>query len=96
MITGELKSQVDAVWNAFWTGGISNPMEVMEQFTYLLFLRRLDELHTLELNKAARLNRPLERHIFPGGLDPRGCNYNDYRWSVFKHLAPAEMYEVVS
>ncbi|MDH4565687.1 SAM-dependent DNA methyltransferase [Pseudomonas sp. BN414] len=96
MITGELKSQVDAVWNAFWTGGISNPMEVMEQFTYLLFLRRLDELHALELNKATRLNRPMERRIFPEGLDPRGCSYNDYRWSVFKHLAPAEMFEVVS
>lgn len=96
MITGELKSQVDAVWNAFWTGGIANPMEVMEQLTYLLFLRRLDELHTLELNKAARLGREMERRIFPEGLDPRGCNYNDYRWSVFKNLPPAEMYEVVS
>ncbi|MCP8466500.1 type I restriction-modification system subunit M [Pseudomonas sp. ZM23] len=96
MITGELKSQVDAVWNAFWTGGIANPMEVMEQLTYLLFLRRLDELHTLELNKAARLGREMERCIFPDGLDPRGCNYNDYRWSVFKNLPPAEMYEVVS
>src|ERR1035437_3375049 len=41
MITGSIKSQVDAVWNAFWSGGISNPLEVIEQITYLLFLRRL-------------------------------------------------------
>lgn len=41
MITGEIKSKVDAVWDAFWTGGISNPLEVMEQITYLLFIRRL-------------------------------------------------------
>ena len=47
MLTGELRSQIDAIWNSFWTGGISNPMEVMEQITCLLFLRRLDDLHTL-------------------------------------------------
>ena len=51
MLTGELRSQVDAIWNAFWSGGISNPLEVIEQITYLLFLRRLDDLHTLEENK---------------------------------------------
>lgn len=95
MITGELKSKIDAIWNAFWSGGISSPMEVMEQLTYLLFLRRLDELHTLEENKANRLNLPMERRIFPEGLDPRGCNYNDYRWSRFKNLPPETMFEVV-
>jgi type I restriction enzyme M protein len=96
VITGELKSKIDVIWNAFWSGGISNPMEVMEQLTYLLFLRRLDDLHTLEENKANRLKQPMERRIFPEGLDPRGCNYNDYRWSRFKHLAPAPMFEVIS
>jgi HsdM-like protein len=54
MVTGTLKSQIDGVWNAFWAGGIANPLEVIEQITYLLFLRRLDDLHTLEENKAAR------------------------------------------
>lgn len=47
VITGELKSRIDGVWNAFWSGGISNPLEVIEQITYLLFLRRLDDLQTL-------------------------------------------------
>ncbi len=46
LITGALKSQVDRVWDAFWSGGISNPFSVVEQITYLLFARRLDELHT--------------------------------------------------
>jgi type I restriction enzyme M protein len=46
MLTGELRSQVDAVWNSLATGGISNPLSVIEQITYLLFLRRLDELQT--------------------------------------------------
>ena len=43
MITGAIKSQIDQIWNAFWSGGISNPLEVIEQITYLLFLRRLDD-----------------------------------------------------
>ena len=38
MLTGEIRSQIDSVWNAFWSGGISNPMEVLEQITYLLFI----------------------------------------------------------
>ncbi len=95
MITGELKSQIDRLWDAFWSGGISNPLEVIEQITYLLFLRRLDDLHTLEENKAARLQRPLERSIFPAGEDPRGRPYADLRWSRFQHFAPAEMYTVI-
>jgi type I restriction enzyme M protein len=48
MITGELKSRVDKTWEAFWTGGISNPLSVIEQFTYLLFIRRLDERQKLK------------------------------------------------
>jgi len=52
MITGELKSKIDGVWNAFWSGGISNPLEVIEQITYLLFIRRLDDLQTLQASQA--------------------------------------------
>ena len=95
MITGAIKSQIDQIWNAFWSGGISNPLEVIEQITYLLFLRRLDDLHTLEENKSARLKEPMARRVFPAGNDPRGRTYEDLRWSRFKHLAPAEMYTVV-
>jgi len=95
MINGELKSQIDSIWNVFWSGGISNPLEVIEQITYLLFLRRLDDLHTLEENKSTRLKRPMERHVFPEGNDPKGRPYEDLRWSHFKHLSPAEMFTVV-
>jgi len=69
MISGDIKSQVDKVWDAFWSGGISNPLEVIEQITYLLFLRRLDDSFTLEENKANRMKRPMERRIFPEGFD---------------------------
>ena len=95
MLTGEIRSQVDGIWNAFWSGGISNPLEVMEQITYLLFLRRLDDLHTLEENKATRLNKSIERRIFPEGKDARGRDFADLRWSRFKNQAPSEMFKVV-
>ncbi len=96
MITGNIKSQIDQIWNAFWSGGIANPLEVIEQITYLLFLRRLDDLHTLEENKSARFKQPLERRTFPDGKDPKGRPYDDLRWSRFKHFAPADMYAVVA
>lgn len=95
MLTGELRSQIDSIWNAFWSGGISNPLEVIEQITYLLFLRRLDELHTLEENKANRLQIPMERRVFPEGNDPKGKPYEDLRWSRFKDKEPREMFEIV-
>lgn len=95
MLTGELKNQVDAIWNAFWSGGISNPMEVLEQITYLLFIRRLDDAHTLEESKALVLGKPMAQRIFPDGLDSKGRPYDDLRWSRFKHFAPAEMHTVV-
>ena len=96
MLTGTIRSQVDALWNAFATGGIANPLEVIEQITYLLFLKRLDDLHTLEEAKANRLKQPMERRVFPEGKDARQRAYEDCRWSSFKHFAPAEMFEVIN
>ena len=98
MVTGELKAQVDKVWNAFWSGGIANPMEVIEQITYLLFIKRLDELHTLAESKANLLGKPIENPVFPDGMDDTGRRprpYSDLRWSVFKNMPAAEMYEVI-
>jgi type I restriction enzyme M protein len=95
VITGTIKSQIDRLWDAFWSGGIANPLEVIEQITYLMFIRRLDDLHTLEENKATRLKKPVERRIFPEGNDPRGRPYDDLRWSRLKHFAPSEMFVVV-
>jgi type I restriction enzyme M protein len=95
MLTGELRSQIDAIWNAFWTGGISNPLEVMEQITYLLFIRRLDDAHTLEESKALLLKKPMANRVFADGKDEKGRAFNDLRWSRFKNFAPAEMFTVV-
>lgn len=64
MLTGTIRSQVDKVWDAFWAGGIANPLSVIEQITYLLFARRLDELQTALEKKAHLLRKPLEDPIF--------------------------------
>lgn len=96
MLTGELRSQVDRIWDAFWSGGISNPLEVIEQITYLLFLRRLDDLQTLAENKARRLGTKDEHEVFPKGKDARGRPYHDLRWARLKHLPAGEMFTVVS
>jgi len=96
MLTGEIRGQVDRVWMAIYTGGISNPLEVVEQLTYLLFLRRLDEMQTLEENKAARLKKPVDRVIFPQGSDAKGRSYQDLRWSRLKNFDPQDMFNVVS
>ena len=100
MITGEIRSQIDRIWDAFWSGGISNPMEVIEQMTYLLFIKRLDELHTAREKKANRLKRTIENPIFPEGKNPdsrMGRTFEMLRWSKFKEFGdPKEMYDVVA
>ncbi|WP_045216943.1 type I restriction-modification system subunit M [Desulfonatronovibrio magnus] len=88
MITGELKSKIDRIWDTMWSGGISNPLSVIEQLTYLLFIKRLDELHTLKERQASRTGKPIERPIFKD-------NQENLRWSRFKETAPEQMFETV-
>jgi len=85
MITGELKSKVDNIWNTMWSGGVSNPLTVIEQLTYLLFIKRLDELHTLKERKASRTGGNIAEPIFAAGQD-------HLRWSRFRETAPDQMF----
>ncbi|MBA3811076.1 MAG: SAM-dependent DNA methyltransferase [Caulobacteraceae bacterium] len=95
MIVGEIRSQINSIWDDFWAGGLSNPLAVMEQITYLLFIKRLDELQLVEEAKASQLKAPIERRIFPQGNDPRGVPYERLRWKNFKTDEPREMFRVV-
>ena len=88
MITGELKSKIDRIWDTMWSGGISNPLSVIEQLTYLLFIKSLDELQTLKEAKAARTDKPIQGPIFAPDQDR-------LRWSRFKEVAPEQMFEAV-
>lgn len=88
MITGELKSKIDRIWETFWTGGITNPLEVIEQFTYLLFIKDLDDNETMQENDAVLL-----------GISFEGLFQSDkqhLRWSKFKNEEAGEMYRIVS
>ncbi|NQW88698.1 SAM-dependent DNA methyltransferase [Curtobacterium sp. VKM Ac-2861] len=88
MIAGELKSKIDRVWDAFWSGGISNPLEVIEQITYLLFVRRLDDLQTLAEKKARVTGGSIDRQIYGPGQE-------QLRWSRFKNDEPETMWRIV-
>lgn len=87
LITGALKSQVDRVWDAFWAGGIANPLSVIEQITYLLFARRLDELHTAKEAQANLLKTAIDKPIF-------NKSQQNLRWSRFKDFESEKMFLV--
>lgn len=89
MITGDLRNKIDRIWETFWTGGITNPLDVIEQFTYLLFIKQLDDVETTKENEANFLGVPYE------SMFPNECQ--NFRWSKFKNLGSAdEMYNTVS
>lgn len=88
MITGELRSKVDKIWEIFWTGGITNPLSVIEQFTYLLFIKGLDEKQT-DLEKNAELLGIEVDKIFSDEQE-------NLRWHKFKQLSASDMYDMVS
>ncbi|PKM58071.1 MAG: DNA methyltransferase [Firmicutes bacterium HGW-Firmicutes-3] len=88
MITGELRSKVDKIWEIFWTGGITNPLSVIEQFTYLLFIKGLDEKQT-DLERNAELLGIEVDKIF-------GDEQENLRWHKFKQLSASDMYDMVS
>jgi type I restriction enzyme M protein len=95
MLTGELRNQIDGIWNDFWSGGLANPLQVIEQITYLIFIKRLDDMQQVEELKSTTLGEPLERRIFPKGKDDRGVPYENMRWSKFKNFEPREMFRII-
>jgi type I restriction enzyme M protein len=87
MVTGELKSQVDKIWETFWTGGISNPLTVIEQFTYLLFLRRLDERQQSDENRVNNFGGSIKVTLYKP-------EHKQFRWHSFKSKDPETMFQL--
>ena len=87
MITGEIKSKVDKIWEIFWTGGITNPLSVIEQITYLLFIKSLDDKQSDSEANASLLG------IAPVTLLP--ADRSELRWKNFKQMDAAAMYETM-
>ncbi len=88
MLTAETKSKIDKLWNTFHSGGISNPISAIEQITYLLFIKRLDEIQTTKERKANVTGRPMEEPIF-------SPEQRELRWSVFKDYEPQQVFELL-
>mgnify|MGYP001382288646 CR=1 FL=1 len=90
MITGEIKNKIDKIWTDIWAGGITNPLTVIEQLTYLMFIRSLDEKE-LENEQFEAISGEKQAKIFP--QDEEG---QSMRWSRFKNMDPRKMYDIVS
>ena len=96
MITGELKNKVDGIWDVFWASGLTNPLDVIEQITYLMFIHDLDEADTRRSKESAMLGLPFES-IFAGEVEvgDRTIDGTQLKWSVFHDFPAAKMYTTV-
>ena len=96
MITGELKNKIDSIWEIFWTGGLTNPLDVIEQMTYMMFIHDLDDSDNLRAKEAAMLGLPYQS-IFADEVQigDRTIAGNQLKWSIFHDFPAAKMYSVV-
>ena len=96
MITGELKNRIDCLWETFWTGGITNPLDVIEQMTYLMFIRDLDDTDNLRVKESEMLQLEYTS-IFSGEVQvgERKIDGRQLRWSVFHDFPAGKMYSVI-
>ena len=103
MITGEIKNKIDAIWDTFWTAGITNSMTVLEQMTYLFFMKMLDDAQLKREATASVMGVPVKDPIFKEGNwknpespnDETGIPYQSLRWHVFKNMDPALLFQTV-
>lgn len=90
MVTGAVKNKVDKIWTDIWAGGITNPLTVIEQLTYLMFIRSLDEKE-LEVEELENMTGEKMNKIFL-----QSAAGQSMRWSKFKNSDPREIYDVIS
>ncbi len=86
MITGELKNKVDKLWEMFWTGGLTNPLDVIEQITYLMFIRDLDQTDNTRQKESGMLGIPYTS-IF--------INKEHLKWSMLRDKPAETMYQTM-
>lgn len=96
MVTGELKNKIDGLWDVFATGGLTNPLEVIEQITYLMFIHDLDVTDNKKAKDCAMLGLPF-KSIFSDQIQigERSIDGQQLKWSVFRDLPANKMYEIV-
>ncbi len=101
MITGEIKNRIDSIWDTFWTGGITNSITILEQMTYLFFMKMLDDAQRTREANANAFGVAVQEPTFAYGSwhnpeTDRDVPLNDLRWSTFKHYDPETMFRIVS
>lgn len=96
MITGELKNKIDGLWDIFAAGGLVNPLDVIEQITYLMFIHELDEVDNLRAKESAMLGLPYQS-IFADvvTINERQVDGKQLKWSVFRDFPAGKMYSVM-
>lgn len=100
MITGEIKNQIDAIWDVFHSGGITNPMSVLEQMTYLFFMKMLDDAQIKKESEANILGVKVPNPTFKEGMwhnpeTDKDVPYDSLRWSVFSNMSPTAMFNTI-
>lgn len=101
MITGEIKNRIDGIWNTFWTGGITNPITVLEQMTYLFFMKMIDDAQIKKEAAANMLGGTITDPVFKKGNwhnpdTERDVPYNNLRWRTFVNFEAEKMYNTIS
>ena len=101
MITGEIKNRIDGIWDAFWNGGLTNSMTILEQMTYLFFMKMLDDAQKTKEANASIMGVAVKDPTFGEGVwhnpeTDRDVAYETLRWSVFKNKEAEEMYRIIS
>ena len=101
MITGEIKNRIDSIWETFWNGGITNSMTVLEQMTYLFFMKMLDDAQRTKEANANAFGVVVKDPTFRDGLwhnpeTDKDVPYNNLRWSVFKNMEAEAMFRTIS
>ena len=101
MITGEIKNKIDQIWDTFFVAGVTNPITVLEQMTYIFFMKMLDDKQLQEEDQARDWEQDVKNPTFLVGQmwkNPEtGAEvpYEDMRWSVFRHTGPENMFNMV-
>jgi type I restriction enzyme M protein len=101
MITGEIKNRIDSIWDVFWTGGITNSMTILEQMTYLFFMKMLDDAQRTKEANANAFGVAVKEPTFKDGLwhnpeTDKDVPYKNLRWHYFKNLESEAMYRIIS
>lgn len=100
MITGEIKNRIDGIWDAFWTGGITNSITILEQMTYLFFMKMLDDAQLKKEATAAVFGVEVADPVFGKDMwhnpeTDKDIPYETLRWNVFKNYEPTKMFNTV-